>query len=40
MSVDDSKVGSSGKRDTEICMDRAEDTCTVRTEADELSFVK
>jgi len=34
------RVCSLGKRDTEIRMDRAEDTCTVRTEADELSFVR
>ena len=34
------RVCSSGRRDTEIRIDRAEDTCTARTEADELSFVK
>jgi len=28
------RVCSSGKRDTEIRIDRAEDTCTARTEAD------
>jgi len=33
------RVCSSGRRDTEIHIDRAEDTCTARMEADELSFV-